>query len=258
VGCLGALVICLIRRRLTWTGFREAILASIRTNSFIFVIITGAAISSFLLDYLRVPAVTDRLIHPYATLGAWEQRFSTDSHLLSPDWQAGEVIAERWDVTVPLTAQAGQYPLSVGFSDLVSGEALGRPESLGMVTVEGNGEPLGTKLAADFGQKVGVEWARAWAPRGTPTAAPWANPISLRAGQSIELRIKWRALASPENSYTVFIHLLDADNGLVASRDYTPLGGAFPTMLWFPKWLPGQTVVDPYTLTVPTDAPPGD
>lgn len=208
--------------------------------------------------YLRAPAATDRLIHPYAALGAWEQRFSTDSHLLSPYWQAGEVIAERWDVTVPLTAQAGGYPLSVGFSDLVSGEALGRPESLGVVTVEGNGEPPGTKLAANFGQRVGVEWARAWTPRGAPTAAPWADPVSLRAGQSIELRIKWRALASPENSYTVFIHLLDADNALVASRDYTPLGGAFPTMLWFPKWLPGQTVVDPYTLTVPTDAPPGD
>ena len=57
IGCLGAIAICLIRRRLTWATFSDALLSSIRTNSFIFVIITGAAISSFLLDYLRVPAV---------------------------------------------------------------------------------------------------------------------------------------------------------------------------------------------------------
>ena len=57
VGCVGAVAICLIRRRLTWGTFSDALLASIKTNSFIFVIITGAAISSFLLDYLRVPAV---------------------------------------------------------------------------------------------------------------------------------------------------------------------------------------------------------
>jgi hypothetical protein len=29
-------------------------------------------------------------------------------------------------------------------------------------------------------------------------------------------------------------------------------------MLWFPKWLPGQTTIDPYTITVPADAAPGD
>lgn len=57
VGCLGALAICLLRRKLTWDTLWDALLAAIRTNSFIFVIITGAAISSFLLDYLRVPAV---------------------------------------------------------------------------------------------------------------------------------------------------------------------------------------------------------
>jgi tripartite ATP-independent transporter DctM subunit len=73
VGCLGAVAICLVRRRLAWDSFWGALLASIRTNSFIFVIITGAAISSFLLDYLRVPAVLvetirDLGLHPWVVM----------------------------------------------------------------------------------------------------------------------------------------------------------------------------------------------
>ncbi|MDF1515585.1 MAG: hypothetical protein P1S60_17385, partial [Anaerolineae bacterium] len=39
--------------------------------------------------------------------------------------------------------------------------------------------------------------------------------------------------------------------------DYTPLGGAFPTYLWFPKWLPGQKVIDPYKFVIPADLSPG-
>ncbi len=214
--------------------------------------------------YLRAPAVTDHIIHPFANLGVWEQRFTTDSHLLTPYWGAGEIIAERWEVTVPLDAPAGVYPLRVGFSDLTSGADLGEPIFLETVEVAGNGGTQGNqiaeRLAANFGQRVGVESVRAWGngeDRVTRTA-PWTDPISARAGESIEIRIKWRALASPENSYTVFVHLLDSGNGLIASQDYTPLGGAFPTMLWFPKWLEGQTVIDPYTIAVPPETPPGD
>ena len=44
----------------------------------------------------------------------------------------------------------------------------------------------------------------------------------------------------------------------MAGHDYTPLGGAAPTYLWFPKWLPGQTFTDPYRLPLPSDLPPGD
>ena len=112
-------------------------------------------------------------------------------------------------------------------------------------------------LTANFGQRVGVDHAEAWI-NGHRYLAPWADPIAAHPGQSIHILLTWRALAPIENSATVFVHLLDAGNGLWAGQDYTPLGGAFPTLLWFPKWLEGQTVVDPYTITVPPDAPPGD
>ena len=58
-------------------------------------------------------------------------------------------------------------------------------------------------------------------------------------------------------SYTVFIHLIDSNGIPHYGYDYTPLGGAFPSYLWFPKWLPGQQVVDPYKLVMPIDLAPG-
>jgi hypothetical protein len=36
------------------------------------------------------------------------------------------------------------------------------------------------------------------------------------------------------------------------------MGGAFPTFLWIPRWIEGQTVADPYQLTLPPEVPPGD
>lgn len=212
-----------------------------------------------ILLYVRVDAVSHRIIHPFARLGAWEYRFTTDSHLLSPNWQAGEVIVERWEVTVPLDAPAGDYPLEVGFSDLTTGEDFGATESLGEVTVSSGPASVASvrDLTANFGQQVGIERAWAWAGAGVLThTAPWADSLVAKPGEPIEIRLQWQALESMANSYTVFIHVLTADNVLIASSDYTPLGGAWPTLLWFPRWLPGQTAVDPYSLAAPAE--PGD
>jgi hypothetical protein len=217
--------------------------------------------SAAVILYLRAPETTGQLIHPFARLGDREYRFTTDSHLLSADWQAGEVIAERWEITTPLDMPPGSYALEVGFSDLLTGEDFDPRVSLGSVTVEARDQAWekGSRLTANFGQRAGVDRVEAWTGAGGGAQqAPWAEPLAVRPGQPIELRVHWRALAAPENSYTVFVHLLTVDNQLVASQDYTPLGGAWPTMLWFPKWLPGQTAVDPYTIQVPADAPAGD
>jgi len=54
------------------------------------------------------------------------------------------------------------------------------------------------------------------------------------------------------------VHLIDGGNRLIAQRDYTPMGGAFPTQLWIPKWIAGQSVNDPYQIKVPEDLPPAN
>ncbi len=69
--------------------------------------------------------------------------------------------------------------------------------------------------------------------------------------------MEWLSLASPTDSYTVFLHLIDLANKPLVTLDYTPLGGSTPTHLWIPKWLPDQRLLDPYRLEIPEELPPG-
>jgi hypothetical protein len=87
----------------------------------------------------------------------------------------------------------------------------------------------------------------------------WAQPLAARPGQDVELWLDWRALKQPAASYKVFVHLIQNDQLAAPAADYyTPLGGAFPTHLWIPVWVEGQSVSDPNRLTLPPTLPPGN
>jgi len=205
--------------------------------------------------YIRANKITEDVIQPFARIGSWETRFTTDSRLLTPQWKVNEIIVERWEVRVPFDAPAGDYTLKVGMSNLTTDDDFKELVELGTVRIEKAGfSEKPAFLVANFDNRAGIESATAWAGGDTARSAPWQEPIQARAGDPIEIRIKWRALHPSENSYTVFVHLNDANGALIASKDYTPLGGSFPTMLWFPKWIEGQRVIDPYRITIPREA----
>jgi hypothetical protein len=204
---------------------------------------------------------------PYARLGSFEARWTTDSRLNTPQWQPGETIVEEYELPVPFDLPPGEYPLSLGYADLSGGRAElvlssgGTTVELTTITVL---PPLTESVTArntlaNLDNQVAL--AQASARAGLQIRqANWEKPLVVQPGQVIYLTLTWRGLSSPRDSYTVFIHLMDAGNHPVEgiNPDDTPLGGSFPTYLWFPKWLPGQTVDDPYRLVVPPDLPPGD
>ncbi|MDE3091476.1 MAG: hypothetical protein KGJ80_19075, partial [Chloroflexota bacterium] len=74
-----------------------------------------------------------------------------------------------------------------------------------------------------------------------------------RSGGTLSLSLYWKALAQPAHDYTVFVHLLDAEGKVRAQVDAQPRGGAYPTSVWDA----GETIRDEYTLSLPTDLPPG-
>jgi len=76
----------------------------------------------------------------------------------------------------------------------------------------------------------------------------------IEADEILMLTLYWQALAEMERRYTVFTHLLDADNRIVAQMDSEPLGGAHPTT----GWRPGEIVRDNYGLLLAPDTPPGE
>lgn len=55
VGALGAFIIALLRRKLTWKVFSEAMFGTIKTTGFIFVIVMGAFLLNYVLTITRVP-----------------------------------------------------------------------------------------------------------------------------------------------------------------------------------------------------------
>jgi hypothetical protein len=187
--------------------------------------------------------------------------------LLTTEWQPGEVVVERYELLVPFSLPPGDYPLRLGYADLTGG----RPElplsvsettvRLDTITVlpreRGPSAGVLDRALANLDNQVALMGAGVRG-GGRSHRAFWDRPVVARAGGTLHLTLTWRALTAPRDSATVFIHLIDGAGRPVAGWDYTPLGGSAPTYLWFPKWLPRQTFVDPYRLALPRDLPPGD
>ena len=71
---------------------------------------------------------------------------------------------------------------------------------------------------------------------------------------SPQLTLFWQALTRLPSDYTVFLHLRDGAGVTVAQRDGMPVEGSYPTS----RWQPGETVIDPITLSLPENLPAGN
>ncbi len=206
---------------------------------------------------MRAPEGTADYYAPVVHVGDLTFAFTTDSHLITPGWLPGEVIVERFDFALPHDLPEGAYPVSVGLANLSSDTESAARHSLGELTVTGQDTPPRLDyLLANFRQRVGL--VAATARLGSERrAAVWSEPLAARPGDTVHLLLQWQSIARAEESYTVFVHLIDGENRPLLTLDYTPLGGSAPTHLWIPKWLPGQRLLDPYRLPIPDDLPPG-
>jgi hypothetical protein len=82
--------------------------------------------------------------------------------------------------------------------------------------------------------------------------------VELRPGHRLRVVLEWESLRPIDENYTVFVQLLDTSLRLWAQNDTTPLGGALPTLLWFPRWRRGTQIADTHLLHLPADLPPGE
>jgi len=206
---------------------------------------------------MRAPLTPTHIIMPFVTVGDREYRWTTDSRLLTPEWLPQEVVVERYDITLPFDAPPGKYGMKLHGSDLSAGHDLDLSVDLGSLQVLDPTRPhleTAQDEVADFEAQIALIGA-------TANGVHHANPlptITVKQGESIGVWLNWLAQQQVDESYTVFVHLIDGNNQLHAQQDYTPLGGAFPTQLWIPKWIAGQIVNDPYQIKVPDDLPPGE
>jgi len=208
---------------------------------------------------MRAPVETTDFYIPILQVGDMRFEFTTDSHLITPRWWEGEVVVERFDFALPHDLPTGSYPLTLNIKNLSQDQEFPLNISLGTLEVEAQPFPIATDhLLANFRQRVGLVKASVRGGNGRFTA-PWPaeQPLIAKHGDAININLTWESLALAEESYTIFVHLIDPGNVPHISLDYTPLGGSMPTHLWIPKWLPGQRMTDPYRMEIPDTLPPG-
>jgi hypothetical protein len=75
----------------------------------------------------------------------------------------------------------------------------------------------------------------------------------VRPREALSLTLYWRALASMDTSYTVFVQAVDKEGVKVGQVDRLPCDGGCLTT----TWRPGDLVGERYDLTISADAAPG-
>ncbi|GIK39155.1 MAG: hypothetical protein BroJett011_29880 [Chloroflexota bacterium] len=84
----------------------------------------------------------------------------------------------------------------------------------------------------------------------TSNSSHFALTLPLSA---LNVTLFWRPSSAVTTDYTIFLHLRNHAGATVAQQDSLPLAGVYPTS----RWQPGETVIDPLTLSLPADLPPG-
>ncbi len=179
-------------------------------------------------------------------------RYPGRGNFPTSQWQAGDAIADTYTIPVsPTTFSPTHAVIEVGLYHHSTGERLPIRDA--------QGRPLGDHIR--FGEVL----VRAEPRNGI------ANPLSfnfdnkmalvgydmdrtaLRPDETLHLTLYWQALAPMDRDYTVFAHVLGANDSIWAQKDSWPQDGAAPTS----TWQAGQVIADGYDLVIKPETPPG-
>lgn len=157
-------------------------------------------------------------------------------------WQEGEVLRDWHDLLVPPTTPQGEYELVV---KVLEHELLHGQASLGFVTIKGrthyfSAPEIGHPLQVTVGESIRL-------------LGYDLDKEQLQPGEAVTLSLYWQAIGCMETSYTVFTHLLDAENQVRGQKDSIPGSGTLPTT----GWVEGEVITDVYDLVLDVDAQPG-
>ncbi len=190
-----------------------------------------------------------RLVDPAGlSVGEWERPL-VRADAPPSTWRPRDPLTGQHLVQVPGRAEDGRHTWQLGVRD-VDGEPIGQFIVLGELTVTA---PDRVWTPPSVAHAVGADYALG-------TGEPFAELVGYRLedgelhpGQSAALDLVWLSRSETETSYRVYLHLLAPDGRIVAQSDGVPAGWTRPT----PGWAPGEYLLDPHTLVLPADLPPG-
>ena len=140
-------------------------------------------------------------------------------------WRPEQIMPLSYLLAVPDDLPPGSYALRVGLIDQLSRRRIpldgGQPEA----------------VAKTFEIPLPVD-------HRTPEISAdinFANMLRLEgytltpSSQGLEILLFWRAIENPDADYTLFVHVVDGDDRIVAQKDGEPLSGRYSTSLWSPR-----------------------
>ena len=150
---------------------------------------------------------------------------------------ANELLERRYTLTGPFNVPAGTYTLLAGAHEL------------GQVALPAASGPAHT-LDAAFGDKAALA---GYSVGRLAAHLPSRAEVAVYPGDFLRVSLSWRSLATIDQNYVVFVHLIDGSGKSWASHDNQP----HATLQATSSWTPGQTIADDYLLKLPDDLPPG-
>ncbi|MCD6518720.1 MAG: phospholipid carrier-dependent glycosyltransferase [Anaerolineae bacterium] len=157
-------------------------------------------------------------------------------------WQRGEILRGQYSFRVDAETPGGDYVLRATL--LTHGRRLASVD-LGTLTVRGRDRLY---QAPAFAHSLNVRFGQVITLLGYDLLQSQVAP-----GGTLELVLYWRAEDKIDVPYTVFTHLLDAHGRMKGQKDNEPVQGTYPTT----GWLPGEIIIDRYTIPVDKEATPG-
>ena len=152
-------------------------------------------------------------------------------------WTPGDTMPLSYSLAVPADTAPGPYRLIAGVFDLIHRTRILLPTGEDFATVKTfkvalppNTSVPAHRLNADFGGMIQL--------RGYTLAS---------RDEGLHVKLFWQAMDVPDADYTVFVHVADANDGIVAQSDAQPLFGRYPTSIWSP----GESIVDERVFPVP-------
>ncbi|MCY4411823.1 MAG: hypothetical protein OXC27_15310 [Caldilineaceae bacterium] len=133
-------------------------------------------------------------------------------------WRPEQVMPLSYSLSVRPNLSAGHYQLQVGLIDQLSRQPIplvtGQSAAI-LKTFEIAGPQILTDM--NFGNFFSLEGY---------TLAP--------NSEGLKIDFYWRAIESPDSDYTLFVHIVNSDDQIVAQLDGQPFNGRYPTSTWPP------------------------
>jgi len=200
-----------------------------------------------------VPVV--RLVDP-ATGAVWAKTENTAPGGLATEfWNNGSQFTDHYALAIPSDLPPGDYVVDVA-----------------IFPRQDDSMPIPAGLQGNALRRSPVELAHVFLPRDV-SAAParpdysvdfsfgdeielvgYDAPSQVRPGETFPIALYWHALAPIPINYKVFVHVLTADDQLLAQHDGLPINWSYPTTYW----QPGEFIRDEHALTMDPSAPRGD